>query len=46
MAGYYRGHNHDDRYHLKAQAQARTAVNSLTCPAGQLVRAVAADGGE
>ena len=44
VAGYYRGHTHDDRYHIKAQAQARLAANSLTCPAGSFLGSVAADG--
>jgi hypothetical protein len=44
VAGYYRGHDHDDRYYVKAQTQARIAGNSLTCTAGNFLRSVAADG--
>ena len=44
VAGYYRNHAHDDRYLLKGEAQGRTAANALSCPAGSLIRAVAADG--
>lgn len=44
VAGYYRGHDHDDRYYAKAQTQARVAANSLTCPAGSFLSTVAADG--
>ena len=41
---YHRGHDHDDRYYAKVQTQARLAANSLTCPAGQFLASVAADG--
>ena len=44
IAGYYIDHAHDDRYLLKAQAQARSAENAFLCPAGTLIRSVAADG--
>jgi hypothetical protein len=44
VAGYYRGHDHDDRYYSKVQTQARLAANSLTCPAGSFLNTVAADG--
>ena len=44
VAGYYRGHTHDDRYYAKVQTQARLAGNSLTCPAGSFLNTVAADG--
>jgi len=44
VGGFFRGHNHDDRYYTKVQAQARLAGNSLTCPAGEFLRTVAADG--
>jgi hypothetical protein len=44
VAGYFRGHDHDDRYYTKAVAQARLAGNSLTCPAGSFLNTVAADG--
>jgi len=44
VGGYFRGHDHDDRYYTKAQAQARTALNALTCPAGQYLQAADANG--
>jgi hypothetical protein len=44
VAGYYRGHTHDDRYYVKVQTQARLAGNSLTCAAGSFLNTVAADG--
>jgi hypothetical protein len=44
LAGYYRGHAHDDRYLLKAEAQGRTAANAFDCPGGTVLRAVAKDG--
>jgi hypothetical protein len=44
VAGYFRGHDHDDRYYTKVQTQARLAGNSLSCPADQFLRNVAADG--
>jgi hypothetical protein len=44
VGGYFRGHDHDDRYYTKVQTQARLAANSLTCPAGSFLGSVAADG--
>ncbi|HEX8001566.1 MAG TPA: hypothetical protein VF519_02610 [Mycobacteriales bacterium] len=44
VVGYYAGHDHDDRYLTKDQAQARVAAGALTCPAGSYLQAVAADG--
>jgi hypothetical protein len=44
VAGYYRGHTHDDRYYAKVQTQARLAGNSLACPPGAFLNTVAADG--
>ena len=44
VGGYFRGHDHDDRYYTKAQAQARLAANSMSCPAGSFLGSVAADG--
>jgi hypothetical protein len=43
VAGFFRGHDHDDRYYTKVQTQARLAGNSLSCGA-QFLKSVAADG--
>jgi hypothetical protein len=44
VSGYFRAHDHDDRYLTKEQAQARTAAGAFTCGAGEFLRSVAADG--
>ncbi len=44
LQGYFRGHDHDDRYYTKSDAQGRLVANSLSCPDSQFLSRVAPDG--